>query len=504
MDTRLKWVGLLHRSKRTPGRFMMRLRTPNGVVNSDLMRFYADSVEKYGPEIGVVDITTRQNIQLRGVALEDADTIIDGLHARNQTSIQSALDNVRNMVGSPLAGIDPLELVDTRPYCEALNDLITLDPETGKRGNPVWGNLPRKFNICVSGGRDDFAHTHINDIGLVPTPHATTGAMGFNVVLGGYMSIKRVAEAVPMGLWIPAEVSMAVELSRAILRIFRDEGTRGDRQKARLMWLVESYGIDAFREAVRELCSPAWPPLKCTPGSAQLAGTLLPVATHRLVCTPEATAWQVVEEMTSYGIPEGTTQPAQPAETTPFERRELLGVHVQQQPSLRRVGVHVSLQPLTQPHPDQPRDARGRAPTERLACAGWQVPTGRLHVNECRQLADLADKYSGGEIRLTVEQNVLLPNVPEDKVVGLLAEPSLNEGRLSVSPGHIVGHTVSCTGSQFCGARSTGAEVPFAPQPCFWQHLCTSCLRAPLTRRFRKGAAAGPMLMPVPEPAPLS
>merc|ERR1711998_420132 len=63
----------------------------------------------------------------------------------------------------------------------------------------------------------------------------------------------------------------------------------------------------------------------------------------------------------------------------------------------------------------------------------------------------MGDEYSGGEIRLTVEQNVLLPNVPEEKVVGLLAEPSLNEGRLSVSPGHIVGHTVSCTGSQFCG-----------------------------------------------------
>ena len=117
MDSRLKWVGLLHRSKRTPGRFMMRLRTPNGIVSSAQLRFYADSVEKYGPEIGVVDITTRQNIQLRGVALEDADTIIDGLHALNQTSFQSALDNVRNLVGSPLAGIDPLG-AQTRLDCQ--------------------------------------------------------------------------------------------------------------------------------------------------------------------------------------------------------------------------------------------------------------------------------------------------------------------------------------------------------------------------------------------------
>merc|ERR1719337_483824 len=65
---------------------MMRLRIPNGVVNADTFRFFADSVEPYGPELGVIDVTTRQNIQLRGVQLQDADTIIDGLHARGYTS----------------------------------------------------------------------------------------------------------------------------------------------------------------------------------------------------------------------------------------------------------------------------------------------------------------------------------------------------------------------------------------------------------------------------------
>ena len=123
---------MLHRNKRTPGQFMMRLKVPNGIVNSDQMRFYASSVEKYGEEGGVVDITTRQNIQLRGVKIEDAPDIIDGLHARNQASIQSALDNVRNMVGNPLAGIDDQELVDTRELCNALNDLVSLDPSMSR------------------------------------------------------------------------------------------------------------------------------------------------------------------------------------------------------------------------------------------------------------------------------------------------------------------------------------------------------------------------------------
>ena len=376
MAVRLKYVGMVHRDKRTPGRFMMRLKVPNGIVNADQLRFYADSVEPYGPELGVVDITTRQNIQLRGVKLEDGPAIIDGLHARNQTSFQSALDSVRNMVGHPLAGIDDQEMVDTREICNALNDLVSLDPVTGTRGNPQWANLPRKFNIAVSGSRDDFAHSHINDIGLVPCAHKDTGVMGFNVGLGGYMSIKRVAETVPGDMWVPADRNSAVTLCEAIIRLFRDESERKDRQKARLMWLVEKYGVEGFRDAV-------------------------------------------VAEVDSYdrGV---KIERAQPTSTEPFERRELLGVHPQPQEGKSRVGV--------------------------------LIPTGRLSPKECRQIADLADEYSGGEVRLTVEQNFLLPNVDDDRVADLLAEDALNgESRLKVNPGLIEGNVVSCTGAQFCG-----------------------------------------------------
>lgn len=375
MDTRLKYVGMLHRNKRTPGQFMMRLKVPNGIVNSKQLRFYAYSVEKYG-EGGVIDITTRANIQLRGVKIEDAPEIIDGLHERNQTSFQSALDNVRNMVGNPLAGIDEHEMVDTRELCNALNDLVSLDPVTNTRGNPNWGNLPRKFNIAISGTRDDFAHTHINDIGLQACPHAETGVMGFNLVLGGYMSIKRVAESIPSNMWIPADRNSVVTLCEAILRIFRDEGERKDRQKARLMWLVEKYGTEAFKA-------------------------------------------KVIEEINSYdrGV---TVEDSQPAPKDDFNRRELLGVHKQPQKGKVRVGV--------------------------------LVPSGRLSQKEAREIADLADKYSDGEVRLTVEQNIILPNVDEATVDELLAEPALGKGtRLEVNPGLIEGNVVSCTGAQFCG-----------------------------------------------------
>jgi len=375
INTRLKWVGLLHRAKKNPGTFMMRLRVINGLLTSEQMRFYADSVEPFGPDVGVIDVTTRQNIQLRGLSLDAGADVIDGLHALNQTCIQTGFDNIRNMVGNPLAGIDENEMVDTRPFCNMLNDLVTLDEATGERGNPVYCNLGRKFNICVSGNRDDYSHTNINDIGFVPCVHSETGEMGFNVVFGGYMSIKRVAASVSSDIWIPATLEASRALAVATLRIFRDEGDRKDRQKARLMWVIEKYGVDAWREKL--LAEPA------------LAGIRVELE--------------------------------QPEPTTPYERRELLGVHSQPQPGLYRVGVH--------------------------------IPAGRLSVAEARAIADLSDKYSAGEIRLTVEQNAMLPNVAEADLPRLLAEPAFTapDSRLRVDPGHIVGHTVSCTGSQFCG-----------------------------------------------------
>ena len=374
VDIRLKWVGMLHR-KKNPKTFMMRLKVPNGIINSEQLRFYADSVEPFGPKLGVVDITTRQNIQLRGVRLEAAPGVIDGLHALNQTSFHSALDNVRNLVGSPLAGIAD-ELIDTRPFCNALNDLITVNKETGERGNPVFSNLPRKFNIAISGDDDDFSHCNINDIGL----HAVEkdGVKGFNLDVGGYMSVKRVAESIPLNLWVRADIESVNCLCEAILRIFRDEGERKNRQKARLMWLVEKYGADEF-------------------------------------------AAEVAKEMDSYGrdicYSMERADHVVPAE---YQRRTLLGIHAQPQDGKSRVGVH--------------------------------CPEGRLSASECREIADLADKYSGGEVRLTVEQNMILPNVDNDMLSALKAEPALNApSRFAIDPGFIVGNVVSCTGAQFCG-----------------------------------------------------
>ena len=426
---------MLHRAKKNPGTFMMRLRVTNGIVTSEQMRFYADSVEPFGPAVGVIDVTTRQNIQLRGLSLEAAADVIDGLHALNQTCIQTGFDNIRNMVGNPLAGIDEHEMVDTRPFCNMLNDLVTLDEATGERGNPVYCNLPRKFNICVSGNRDDYAHTHINDIGFVPTVHAATGEMGFNVVFGGYMSIKRVAASVPCDVWIPATLEAARALSVATLRIFRDEGNRSDRQKARLMWVIESYGVDVWREKL--LAEPALEGIRVDHAQPAPTAPYERRVRRRMVESDARAA--------THAVPARARLPL--CTVSPMDRRRLTPGSLGNQRPVVSLNPPPSLSPLPQEllgvH-EQP-DGSFRV--------GVHVPAGRLSVTEARQLADLADTYSDGELRLTVEQNALLPNVPKASLPALLAEPALSAvgSRLRVDPGHIIGHTVSCTGSQFCG-----------------------------------------------------
>lgn len=145
LEDRLKWVGIFYRPV-TPGKFMMRLRLPNGIISSQQMRVLGEIVQRYG-EDGNADITTRQNLQLRGIRLEDVPDIFTRLKAANMTSIQSGMDNVRNITGSPMAGLDEHELIDTRELVQQVQDMITNKGE----GNPEFTNLPRKFNIAIEG-----------------------------------------------------------------------------------------------------------------------------------------------------------------------------------------------------------------------------------------------------------------------------------------------------------------------------------------------------------------
>ncbi|MEY4430455.1 MAG: hypothetical protein RLZZ533_391 [Cyanobacteriota bacterium] len=174
LTIRLKWLGIFFRPV-TPGRFMVRLRLPNGVIQAEQLEVLADAVDRCG-EWGSADITTRQNIQLRGLLLEDMAPLLSAMQSVGLTSRQSGHDNPRNITGNPFAGLDPEELVDTRPLVEAIQRRLLADDA------PT--NLPRKFNIAVGGAPDSFL-LH-NDLAFLPAEH--NGQLGFTVMVGGFFS----------------------------------------------------------------------------------------------------------------------------------------------------------------------------------------------------------------------------------------------------------------------------------------------------------------------------
>lgn len=357
LTQRLKWLGIFFRPV-TPGKFMLRMRTPNGILSSSQMQVLATIVERYGDD-GSADITTRQNLQLRGIRLEDIPDIFQRLKQVGLTSVQSGMDNVRNLTGSPVAGIDPHELIDTRGLVRNVQDMITNNSE----GNPAFTNLPRKFNIAIAGGRDNSVHAEINDIAFVPA--YKEGELGFNVLVGGFFSAKRCAPAIPLNVW--AKFDDVVPLCEAILIVYRDNGLRTNRQKSRLMWLIDEWGLEKFRAAV--------------------------------------------EQQIGYSLP---TEAAE--DEIDWDKRDHVGVYPQKQPGLNYIGLH--------------------------------VPVGRLQAADMFDFARLAEVYGSGEIRLTVEQNVIIPNVSDSRLETFLKEPILQ--RFSISPNLLERALVSCTGSQFC------------------------------------------------------
>ncbi|MBD2328199.1 ferredoxin--nitrite reductase [Alkalinema sp. FACHB-956] len=393
---RLKWLGIFFRPV-TPGKFMMRMRLPCGIVSSEQMRVLADVVSRYG-EDGVADITTRQNLQLRGLRLEDIPDILRRYESVGLTSVQSGMDNVRNITASPVAGIDADELYDTRELVQQVQDMITNQGQ----GNPEFTNLPRKFNIAIAGCRDNSVHAEINDIAFVPA--FKEGQLGFNVLVGGFFSASRVEAAIPLNVWvIPSDV---VDLCRAILTVYRDNGPRANRQKSRLMWLIDQWGLEKFREEVEK----------------SIGRTLLSAA---------------------------------PKDEIEWDKRDHIGIYKQKQAGLNYVGL----------------------------C----IPVGRLFAQDMYDLARLAEVYGSGELRLTVEQNVIIPNVPDSRLEPLQQEEILQT--FSVNPGTIERSLVSCTGAQFCNfalvetknralalARELDQEVE-VPQPVriHWTGCPNSC-----------------------------
>jgi ferredoxin-nitrite reductase len=238
---RLKWYGLFLRNP-TPGFFMLRVRIPNGFSFSHQVKALASIAQTFGN--GVIDITTRQQVQLRHLKIENIPEVFHRLEEVGLTSSQTGMDNVRNIMGCPVAGLNPKEKVDAYSLVKALNEHI-LD-------NPDFSNLPRKFNITLSGCPDDCVHAETQDLALVPAVEEKGGNMayGFNVLVGGKLGSGGYRIATPLNVFLcPEEV---VEVCSALILLYRDHGSRDVRSKNRLAFLIEDWGEEKFRSALEE------------------------------------------------------------------------------------------------------------------------------------------------------------------------------------------------------------------------------------------------------------
>jgi ferredoxin-nitrite reductase len=226
--------------------FMCRLRMPNGILTAHQMDGIADLAERYGG--GFTDVTTRANLQIRKIKAEHGIPLIEGLVELGLTSKGSGADNIRNITGDPTAGIDPQALIDTRPYARALHFHIL-------NSRALYG-LPRKFNVAFDGGGRIAVLEDTNDISFQAI-RVTEGAGGpaevaagvyFRMGLGGITGHGDFAR--DTGVLVAPEDCVAV--ADAVIRVFIESGDRTDRKKARLKYVLDSWGFEKFMAAVEE------------------------------------------------------------------------------------------------------------------------------------------------------------------------------------------------------------------------------------------------------------
>src|SRR5713226_136221 len=352
---RLKWWGVFFR-KQTPGYFMMRLRIPNGVTTPAQLRAIAAIANRMGRRRA--DLTTRQQVQLRWIRIGDVPEILDRLLDVGLITLQTGMDNIRNIIGCSAFGLTPNELLDASPVARAFTAMFV--------GSKSYTNLPRKFNVSITGCRENCTHAETQDVALVPAVKSIglDEVKGFNVLVGGKNGSGGYAVATPLDVFVRPEE--AAELCSAIVLVFRDHGSREARNKVRLAFLLEEWGEAKFHDA--------------------LEGRL----------------------------------------GRPLERA---GVDERGPKATDHVGVF-------------------RQKQTTLSWVGLVVPVGRITGDQLKEVARLAEAYGTGEVRLTPDQNVIIPNVPDAKLGNLTAEPLLKA--LRYDPTGVLRGLVSCTGIEFC------------------------------------------------------
>ncbi|MBX3606515.1 MAG: nitrite/sulfite reductase [Piscinibacter sp.] len=384
---------------------MLRIAVPYGEISARQLRMLGRIAREY--DRGYGHFTTRQNLQFNWIPLVRSADVMDALAEVDMHGIQTSGNCIRNITSDALAGIAPDEVVDPRPYIEILRQWSTLHPE--------FAFLPRKFKIAVTGAREDRAAIAWHDIGLQLLKNAA-GEIGFRVLVGGGMGRTpvigtQIREFLP---W--QDVLLYIE---AIVRAYNRYGRRDNMYKARIKILVKAEGQKFFDAVEAEY--------------AHILNDDRDGAAHRI---PHAEFERVQR---SFLLPEGVTEAgapaAAPAETAPAFRRWLE----------RNVHGH--------------RLAGYRAVTLSLKRAG-QAP-GDVTADQMDAAAAIAERFSHGELRVTHDQNLLLPWVREADLAALW-QAARAASFASPNIGYLT-DMIACPGGDFCGLANA-RSLPLAAE----------------------------------------
>jgi sulfite reductase (NADPH) hemoprotein beta-component len=372
---------------------MLRVAIPYGLLSSRQLRALAGIARRY--DRGYGHFTTRQNIQYNWPKLEEVPDILADLAAVEMHAIQTSGNCIRNTTSDHLAGVTPNELEDPRPWCEIIRQWSTFHPE--------FTYLPRKFKIAVTGGPQDRAASLVHDIGvhIVRSPH---GDLGFEILAGGGLGrTPIIGQAVRE--FLPREHLLSY--LEAILRVYNLEGRRDNIHKARIKILVKSLGIQEFRRRVEA----EWELIRDTGLRVDEAE----VARMRSFFDPPA--YRSLPDM----------EPA--------------------------VGKAAAFQAWYRYNTAAHKVAGYRAAY--ISLKKPDVAPGDATDAQMDLIAELADRYSFGEARVTHTQNLLLADVEQDKAFDLWR--ALDGAGLATPNIGTLTDMICCPGLDFCSLANAGS-----------------------------------------------
>jgi sulfite reductase (NADPH) hemoprotein beta-component len=377
---------------------MLRIAIPYGVLSSEQLRALATISRKYDRSYG--HFTTRQNIQFNWVKVEEVPDILADLAKVSMHAIQTSGSCVRNVTTDVFAGVAADEIVDPRPYCELMRQWSTIHPE--------FAHLPRKFKVAFNGAKEDRAATPVHDLAF-DLYRDEAGEVRLVVKVGGGQGrTPRIASIIKSDLhW-----REMLTYSEAVLRTYNRLGRRDNIFKARIKIQVEALGAEEFGRLVEE----DWAALRDGPNTLTDAA-FVRVAAHFV--DPDLAAW------------------TEPASTSLSIDPRFRGW------KSRNVAAHR--------HPNY------AAVTLSLKREG--IAPGDATADEMDAIADLADRYSNGELRVAHTQNLVLPYVQRAALPALWAElDALNLARGNIG---LASDIICCPGGDFC-SLANAKSIPLS------------------------------------------